>query len=256
MKKGVIIEIDLDYITLLTPNGEFVRTPNKGESYLIGEEIEFTLPEAMRREGRFKRTTFFASFNKGAVFTATVLIAIITSIAIPFIHESKTYGYVSIDTESSLELELNSENEVVDMIPFNQAGAAVMDNLNDWENNHIKEVASSVIVEMKNQGYLEINQPLVVATVRTNEGENNLYDQQLQSELLAVQADLLQDEKVEVKVIHGTLHDRKLAKENGLTVGLYKSSFNQNEDENMLNANTETESNELNTVEEDGVRSK
>ncbi|QVY63061.1 anti-sigma factor domain-containing protein [Cytobacillus gottheilii] len=222
MKKGVIIDIDLDSITLLTPDGDFVKTSNKGQSYLIGEEIEFTSPETLRK-GRFSLSSYFTALNRGAVLIATLLIAIITSIAIPFIHDTKTYSYVSIDTESSLEMKLNSENNVIDIVPFNQAGAAVMDNLKEWKNTHIKNVAAMVIVEMNEQGYLETNEPLVIAAVKNGESDNESYDQ-LQSELLAVKSEIAEAAEVDMEVIYGTLSERKLAKENGLTVGLYKSS--------------------------------
>ena len=41
MKKGIVMEIDDAFLTLLTPEGEFLHARRQNQPYLIGEEIHF-----------------------------------------------------------------------------------------------------------------------------------------------------------------------------------------------------------------------
>lgn len=41
MRKGVILEINDLYLTLLTPEGEFLRARKLQQDYQVGEEIHF-----------------------------------------------------------------------------------------------------------------------------------------------------------------------------------------------------------------------
>lgn len=37
--KGIVLEINSDYITILTPNGHFVKVKGAGVDPLVGEEV-------------------------------------------------------------------------------------------------------------------------------------------------------------------------------------------------------------------------
>lgn len=41
MKKGIIMEMDDSYLTLLTPDGEFCRAHKQDLPYTVGDEIHF-----------------------------------------------------------------------------------------------------------------------------------------------------------------------------------------------------------------------
>ncbi|MFC0273536.1 anti-sigma factor domain-containing protein [Metabacillus herbersteinensis] len=41
MKRGVVVEENDDFVTLLTPDGQFLKTRNKKGEYVLGEEITF-----------------------------------------------------------------------------------------------------------------------------------------------------------------------------------------------------------------------
>ncbi|MCL6572409.1 MAG: anti-sigma factor domain-containing protein, partial [Bacillus sp. (in: Bacteria)] len=41
MKKGIVMDINDTFLTLLTPEGEFLRTKKQDHPYTIGEEIHF-----------------------------------------------------------------------------------------------------------------------------------------------------------------------------------------------------------------------
>lgn len=43
MKKGVVVDLDDDFVTLLTPDGQFLKASNKEGNYELGEEISFFL---------------------------------------------------------------------------------------------------------------------------------------------------------------------------------------------------------------------
>jgi hypothetical protein len=41
MKQGIIMEIDDEFLTLMTPEGEFLHARRQNQPYAIGEEIHF-----------------------------------------------------------------------------------------------------------------------------------------------------------------------------------------------------------------------
>ncbi|UOK59269.1 anti-sigma factor domain-containing protein [Bacillus sp. OVS6] len=41
MKKGIVVDRNDDYVTLLTPDGQFLKANKQKRSYELGEEITF-----------------------------------------------------------------------------------------------------------------------------------------------------------------------------------------------------------------------
>ena len=56
MKRGVVVEYNDDYVTLLTPDGQFIKAKNKEGNYEVGAEISF-FPLMDEREEAVTRTT-------------------------------------------------------------------------------------------------------------------------------------------------------------------------------------------------------
>src|SRR5687768_3162170 len=111
MKIGVVVEYNDDFVTLLTPDGQFLKANNKKGNYELGEEISFfpamdEREEAATRTNRSKKRSFTDYFNfRSARVGALSFLAIIffTISFLPFFNNDKVYAYMSIDINPSFE---------------------------------------------------------------------------------------------------------------------------------------------------------
>lgn len=55
MRRGIIVEKNKKYVTLLTPDGQFLRTKYEQQDYEIGQEVTFPNESRLER----KRAGFF-----------------------------------------------------------------------------------------------------------------------------------------------------------------------------------------------------
>ncbi|MBK5445664.1 anti-sigma factor domain-containing protein [Peribacillus sp. TH24] len=61
MKKGVILSINKRFVTLLTPEGEFLKTKRQERTYEVGEEITFS---PFKPKVTLSFSSFHLSFKK------------------------------------------------------------------------------------------------------------------------------------------------------------------------------------------------
>lgn len=219
MKKGIILEINERFLTLLTPEGEFLRARKFNSQYQIGQEIDFF--PVVEEEG--KKPSFLNYFQnlKGKVIFVAALILILTiSSVFPFYGKNEVYAYMSIDINPSIELGVNEKFQVIEIVPYNEAGKKIIANINNWKKKDIQVLTNEILQEIKVQGYMKTSQEIVIATVYTNEGfqdQNKRWEEEI-AEIKTV----INDENLELKVVEGSKTDRDQAKEMGLTTGLYK----------------------------------
>ncbi|MCQ6277350.1 anti-sigma factor domain-containing protein [Bacillus sp. V3B] len=221
MKKGIVMEINERFLTILTPEGEFLRSQKLNSYYEIGQEIDFFPVEQEEREKSFFISTLTTFKGKIALTTALAFVLMFISI-IPFYQNNQVYAYLSIDINPSLELGINKNYEVVELIPYNEDGKKIVNQLDGWKKKDVSDVTSEIIHEMKDQGYMESNDEVVIATVYAQETiEEN--DTRWNEEMDGVQA-VIHSENLDLTVVEGTREDREKAKEEGLTTGLYKEN--------------------------------
>jgi len=215
MKKGVILEIKERYVTLLTPDGEFIRTRRLQQDYQIGEELYFY---PMETEG--EKVGHFLANLKGVkgklVFSA--LIVLLAVVFIPIYQSNQVYAYMSIDVNPSIELGLNDQLLVVSMDAFNQEGEEVLEHVSGWKKETAAVVTKKILDEMEGMGYLNQEKEVLISTVNPDEetkGENL-------DETLDEIKKVTDKEDLEVTVVTATPAERENAVEQGITAGLYK----------------------------------
>ena len=224
MKKGIIFEITDKYLTLLTPDGQFLQTQNQGQSYQIGQEIDFIPLEAKVE----KTLTFFLANKLSSVGVKRLAVAAVgfllfTASLFPIYQDNKVYAYMSIESESSVELAFNKDLEVIELIPYNKQGETLIETIGEWEKQDLSAVSSRVLKEMERQG-IENNQ-IVVSTVFEGNRNNNS-DNQLKEEMDQIKEETRQND-IHLTVVKGTKEERENAKKQGKTIGEYKQKQNQ-----------------------------
>ncbi|OIK14503.1 anti-sigma factor domain-containing protein [Bacillus sp. MUM 13] len=210
MKKGIILSIDQRFITLLTPDGEFLRTLREKRAYEVGEEMIFT---PVKRDN--KHFPFSFSFFKTSSF-AIIAILLITCIFFPGNAGSRVSAYMTFDVNPSIELALDDHLHVINLNGLNSDGKKVISKLPDWKDADVKVITSQIIRTTNRLGYFSDNKQIVVSTTILN--RNKELDKRLDKDLDEVSKDTeVPDTKM--KVIAATEKDRQQAKKQGISTG-------------------------------------
>lgn len=216
MKTGIILEIEEHYLTLLTPDGQFLRAKNIAHPYQIGQEIQFVPIEVPIHQ----HLKWFSSANRKALAAAVMAIMIGASTFIPFYQSNQVYAYMTIDDGSSIELEVNKELEVIGIIPYNDKGEQIVNSIKDWKKQELSTVSEKIITEMEKQAVGDGN-IVLSSTILADETKPKI-KQKLKQEMSAIQTVVSEEHKATVTHVEGTEVDREKAKKQGVTVGQLK----------------------------------
>ncbi|MBY0097678.1 anti-sigma factor domain-containing protein [Mesobacillus maritimus] len=216
MKKGVILEVKERYVTLVTPDGEFMKTRKLQQDYQIGEELYFYPIE--REEGK---ATFLTSLKgmKGRLILLS-FVMFLTVFLFPVNESRRAYAYMSIDVNPSIEMGLNEKLLVVSIVAFNQEGEEILEKVTDWKQEKAAIVAKQILNEIEGQGYLNQEREVLISTVNI---ENQSTDIELEETVEEIQKVTDEDELI-VTVVTATPEERENAVIQGLTTGVYKQN--------------------------------
>ncbi|MFY0801552.1 anti-sigma-I factor RsgI family protein [Peribacillus frigoritolerans] len=229
MKKGVILSVNKRFVTLLTPEGEFLKTKRQEREYEVGEEITFS---PAKQKFTLAFSNIHSSFKKTAVLSIASTFLILFSI-LPSYFSGHVSAYMTIDVNPSIELELDDDLEVLKLTGLNEDGKLVIDQLKDWKGKDIKVVTNRIVDTTKRLGYLKGNKQIVVSTTLMK--KNKELNKNLKEEIKEISE---QDNvsKTKMKVIQATKSDRKQAREQGISTGKYlEKKLNEDKDKIKVN---------------------
>lgn len=229
MKKGVILSVNKRFVTLLTPEGEFLKTKRQEREYEVGEEITFS---PAKQKFTLAFSNIHSSFKKTAVLSIASTFLILFSI-LPSYFSGPVSAYMTIDVNPSIELELDDDLEVLKLTGLNEDGKLVIGQLKDWKGKDIKAVTNRIVETTKRLGYLKGNKQIVVSTTLMK--KNKELNKNLKEEIKEISE---QDNvsKTKMKVIQATKSDRKQAREQGISTGKYlEKKLNEDKDKIKVN---------------------
>lgn len=212
MRKGIIMEINERFLTMLTPDGQFLQISHNGEDYRLGQEIIVPVKE---RENVLS-LSFFNSL-KGKSLAAFAIACILTIITLIPINQDEVYAYMSIDINPSIEIGINEDLEVIELIPYNHSGKKLIEELPEWEKKDIREVTGSILKSLKGNGYLTSEQNIVIGTVHT--GDMIEKSEHKLEEVMEDMNKKITEEKATLISVEATIKEREQAIENGVTTG-------------------------------------
>ncbi len=212
------MEMNERFLTLLTPEGEFLRAHNYHNHYQLGQEIEF-FPVDMDETKKSFLLPFLHSFKGKAIISIALILTLTFASLLPLIESNDVYAYMSIDVNPSIELGINDQFEVIEFVAYNNEGKNILEQIKDWKKKNIHVLTDEILHEMKMQGYIKPNREIVIATVykEKQQGKSKRWEEEM-SEI----KDVVNRENLELKVVEGSKEDRKQAIEEGLTTGQYK----------------------------------
>jgi hypothetical protein len=219
MKKGIVMEINDTFLTLLTPDGQFLQARKQDHSNAIGEEILFK-PISKRKSAFVNR---FIGVKQLSIAAAALFLFF--GSLFPIYQNNKAYAYMSIDVNPSLELGINKQMQVIKLTAFNTDGEKIISHIGDWKKKYVTEIAQMVLKEMKKEGYLNKKHLMVISTVRTEAPEEKT-EEQLTKDMGEIKK-MANEDHLQVTVINGTEKEMEQAHQLGITTGKYKENKNQ-----------------------------
>ncbi|MCR4366656.1 anti-sigma factor domain-containing protein [Bacillus amyloliquefaciens] len=216
MRRGIIVEKNKKFVTLLTPDGQFLKTKNDHRTCEIGEEITFEGETRMGRRASFFDFLKLRPFKLG-VFTMTAIILFIL-ILLPVFSDNKAYAYMTLDINPSIEMALNSKYEVIELTPLNYDAKQVISDIGDWKSSDFKEVISNIITDCSKHGYVKESKEILISTVYENT-DDNTYKKGVKKQL----ADMTEKYKgtYQVQSLESDMETREKAKQEGMSTGSY-----------------------------------
>jgi hypothetical protein len=227
VKKGIILEMDKRYVTLLTPDGQFLRAHNQANAYQIGQEITF-LPIEESAEKGTSPTHFYQKMKGKMALVAMVMLVVIASLLIPIYQRNQVYAYMSID-QANVELAINKQLEVIEVTPYNQKGEVILQSIDNWENEDLSSVSKIILNVMDEQGLSDQNE--IVLSMVYKGKRNNQTDTNLQTELAELKQFVTRNDK-KILQLQGSTVERKKALEKGISIGKLKREAKQIREKN------------------------
>jgi len=221
MKKGVVLEVNGDIVTLLTPEGEFIQVL-KERPYQIGEEIEnIPIQQQKIKKSFFRRSPLMMV----AASIAAVSFLIFTYIA--NFASNEVYAYLSIDINPSIELSVNEDLEVIKIKGYNNDGKKIVNLLVDWKEKELTEVAERIIQLSMEKNYLRQGEEVLITTVEKKRVPR--LSKQIQEQINKVEKTYKSREIIVTKE-KSTIEVRNEAAQKGFTTGKYMKLTKQNKE--------------------------
>ncbi|MEH7238270.1 anti-sigma factor domain-containing protein [Bacillus sp. JJ1562] len=215
MKKGIVMDVNDEYITMLTPNGEFVKAKHTKESYEIGEEMTF-FPINERVSNTSKQSFFQVKKWRYALASSLVAILLL-SLFIPFSSRNEVYAYMSIDINPSFEVGFDEKLRVVSLEALNDEAKKLLESIPDWKDRTLDSITETIIQQSKDNGYLEDGKQILITTV-VADTHNKDVDHELQQGIKVITEEY-EKEQIAVTSVTSTLETRNAAKEKGISTG-------------------------------------
>ncbi|MCY7877949.1 anti-sigma factor domain-containing protein [Bacillus spizizenii] len=226
MRRGIIVEKNRKFVTLLTPDGQFLKAKNDRRSYEIGEEIMLPSESRMGRRASFFDFLKLRPFKMGIVTMTAIMLFIF--IILPVFSNNKAYAYMTIDINPSVEMALNSDYEVIELTPLNDEGKKVVNDIDDWEKTDFKKVIDDIITDCSEHGYVKKSKEILISTVYENT-EDNTYKKAVKKQLNDVTEKYKTTYRMES--LESDMQTREKAKKKGVSTGSYIKSNEKNSED-------------------------
>jgi Anti-sigma factor N-terminus len=209
------MDVNDDYVTMLTPDGEFVKAKCTKMSYEIGEEItSFPLDGRARNASKPR----FFQVRKWRYALASSLVAILfLSLFIPFSSRDEVYAYMSIDINPSFEVGLDENLQVISLEALNDEAKKLLESIPDWKNSTLDSITEKIIENSKDSGYLKDGKQVLITTVVTDSHDTEV-DRELEQGIEEIKEEY-KKEQIAVTSITSTVETRKAAQEKGISTG-------------------------------------
>ncbi|QFT88496.1 Anti-sigma-I factor RsgI [Bacillus sp. THAF10] len=216
MKKGIVLEVHDEDVTILTPEGEFLKSRKQKGHVDIGEEITF-FPLHQTEKSRMKKVHSILISRWTMIVAAAIIILALSFY--PRYVSNQVYAYISVDVNPSIELGVNKKMEVISMEAYNDEGRKIIEQLVEWKKQDISKVTTDLFDVIRQQGYFKENREVLIASLINNETKSS-WKTEMQGKITAL-SETIKTENVNITTMESTLNKRTDALKEGLSPGKF-----------------------------------
>lgn len=171
MNKGIVMEMTAKSLVVMTPSGQFKRVSRLNRPCQIGEEIDISVPSAMRLilSSRTAHTALSAA--------AAILLLVVVSLGI-FGGGNSVVAYLSMDINPSVELGIDMEEKVVQARGLNEDGQQLLKSV-EYKGKMLDVVTESLMEAVERQQFLAEGEGDIVITSTIIRDSSPLDEEQL-----------------------------------------------------------------------------
>lgn len=218
MKKGIVVDRNDDYVTLLTPDGQFLKAAKQKRSYELGEEITFfQLSDTSERASKSVSMFNLRGIRNGLLAVAALILIFFT--VLPVLKDDRVYAYMTIDINPSFELQLNEELKVIRIEPMNEDGKAMLAELKDMNKRSVSDVFSTIVDKSRSLGYLTDDKEIFVTTVTADDKHEETKKKMLADVVRLKES--YKEQSLNVQAVETDVETRNKAVEQGISTGKY-----------------------------------
>ena len=170
MKKGIVMEKHRKYIIIMTREGAFHKAiPIDGA--IIGAEVSYKPLESEKKA----KLHFFPGKKLNIQLLAMACVLFLLVLPIYFLMGSnKTYAYVNIDINPSIELEIDDELKVNSIRPLNDDAKIILKQLESYEHEKLKTVIKKIMDKTEQTGLINDDKNMLVGVSYTSDNKKKV----------------------------------------------------------------------------------
>ncbi|WP_409291940.1 anti-sigma factor domain-containing protein [Peribacillus sp. SCS-37] len=215
MKKGIVMDINSRFVTLLTPDGQFLKAYNEHGSYSVGEEISFNPVPEGKRIGKVSLPR-----RRSAVLLSAAAVFLLMLGLLPMFSSKEASAYMTLDVNPSFELSLDDELKVINLHGLNGDGKKLAARLASWKDKSVQKVMDIILTESRKSGFLQDEDEIILAAVPLDDSKE--LQSRLNNSVKKTEAEIKKEiPSSKVTSIKATPADRTKAKEKGVSTGVY-----------------------------------
>ncbi|HEX9059588.1 MAG TPA: AbfB domain-containing protein [Clostridia bacterium] len=212
---GIVINMTKNKAIVTTSNFQCYYIKRKPTVY-VGKQIEFTDEEIKRSSSPVKFILAAACIL--FIFTLSLLNAV--NIKDTFFGP-KTFAYVDVDINPSLEMEIDDTGNVLKLIPLNE-DAKVLINKIKLDRISVSKAVNNIIHEVKkNKTVSENDYVLVSSTLNNKDKEYKGEEEKLNTIMNSLKKDIQESDRVNICLLQANINERKDAQSKGISTGRY-----------------------------------
>ncbi|HOP93303.1 MAG TPA: anti-sigma factor domain-containing protein [Acetivibrio thermocellus] len=211
-QKGTILKLKNNLAIIMTSDCKIVSIKRQPGMY-EGLEISFNKNEIINKKNKL------AFYSRIAAGIAAIFIIMVISFNL--FNNNDVYAYVAIDSDASIEFELDKNNKIVKVNYYNDNTNTVLDEL-DLKNKPVDFAIKEVIKKLDlNESVILISACLKEQNTKKSSASDN-YESEKLSKLIDICKNAVEvnvSENVESKVVEVSYDYKKLAEKNKLSLG-------------------------------------
>ncbi|WP_188456563.1 anti-sigma-I factor RsgI family protein [Virgibacillus oceani] len=159
MKKAIVMEKHRRYTIVLTQDGNFQKAkPVKNAA--VGAEVSYEIYKENEH-----LLFFFHPSKVNKSFRLIAMACLLLLIVMPFYfisNSSKTYAYVNVDINPSIELEIGEDLKVRSILPLNDDAKKLVKELTHYKSKPLDEVLSDIMDKSEEKGLIKNGKNVLV----------------------------------------------------------------------------------------------